>query len=162
MAVDAKITSKSLAKVLNNLNKEISKIEGRSLSGLVDAAFFVKNRAIKQTPIELGNLRASGYVVWKKGEKGSSGSFKQRDGKPSASTMSKLRSGHTAATSINKAKTIGKNNSTVTIGFSAFYSIYVHEINKNYRRGGWKFLESALKDNTKKILSIIAKRAKIK
>jgi hypothetical protein len=40
----------------------------------------------------------------------------------------------------------------------------VHEIDKNYKAPGtaWKFLENALKENTKKILSIIANKAKIK
>lgn len=30
------------------------------------------------------------------------------------------------------------------IGYTASYSIFVHEIDKNYKRGGWKFLENAL------------------
>jgi hypothetical protein len=28
----------------------------------------------------------------------------------------------------------------------AYYAIYVHEINKNYRVGGWKYLERAVRD----------------
>lgn len=30
------------------------------------------------------------------------------------------------------------------IGYTAEYAIYVHEIDKNYRRGGWKFLANAM------------------
>lgn len=30
------------------------------------------------------------------------------------------------------------------IGYTATYAIFVHEIDKNYRRGGWKFLSNAM------------------
>jgi hypothetical protein len=44
----------------------------------------------------------------------------------------------------------------VVIYYSASYAPFVHEISKNYRVGGWKFLETALKTNQKRILDIIA------
>lgn len=46
------------------------------------------------------------------------------------------------------------------IGYMAGYAIYVHEIDKNYRVGQWKFLETALKEKAQKILEIIKKRAR--
>ena len=105
---------------MNNLNKEISKIENAGYDGLLDAGLYVKNKALKQTPIKTGNLRGSAYV---------NGT---------------------------------KNTRSVKIGFSASYAIFVHEIKKNYRKGNWAFLQNAIQDNTKTILNIIKKKAKIK
>jgi len=46
------------------------------------------------------------------------------------------------------------------IGYMANYAPYVHEINKNYTIGQWKFLETALKEKNREILEIISKRAR--
>lgn len=47
------------------------------------------------------------------------------------------------------------------IGFMASYAPFVHEIDKSYTVGQWKFLETALSENTQKIIEIIRKRARI-
>jgi len=49
------------------------------------------------------------------------------------------------------------------IGYTAAYAVFVHEIDKHYRRPGssWKFLERALKENTRRILQIIASRTRV-
>lgn len=44
------------------------------------------------------------------------------------------------------------------IGYAAAYSLFVHEIDKNYRRGGWKFLENALVMHEGLALRLFAKR----
>ena len=49
-----------------------------------------------------------------------------------------------------------------TIGYTAFYAPFVHEINKNYRQGNWQFLRNALAKNDGKILDIIRQEAQIK
>ena len=41
------------------------------------------------------------------------------------------------------------------IGFGAYYAVYVHEINKRYRVGQWKFLETALRRSRSTILRIL-------
>jgi len=46
------------------------------------------------------------------------------------------------------------------IGYMAGYAVYVHEINKNYTVGQWKFLETALKEKQHEIVEIIRKRAR--
>lgn len=46
------------------------------------------------------------------------------------------------------------------IGYMAAYAVFVHEIDKNYTVGQWKFLETALKEKAKEILEIIRKRAR--
>ncbi len=59
-------------------------------------------------------------------------------------------------------KARGGWQSVVEIGYTAAYAPYVHEINKNYRIGSWKFLEFALRDNEAKIVEIIKSRAQIR
>lgn len=49
-------------KVLENLNKEIGKLRGRSMKGLLKAGLLVQREAQKKTPVELGNLRGSAYT----------------------------------------------------------------------------------------------------
>jgi len=46
------------------------------------------------------------------------------------------------------------------IGCTAAYAPFVHEIDKNYTVGQWKFLETALKEKGKEILEVIKKRAR--
>ena len=48
------------------------------------------------------------------------------------------------------------------VGYTAIYAPMVHEINKNYTVGQWKFLETPLFDSTRDILEIIRRRAMIK
>lgn len=57
--------------------------------------------------------------------------------------------------------TSNRGQSVVEVGYTAAYAPYVHEINKNYRIGSWKFLEFALRDNESKIVEIIKNRAQI-
>ena len=55
-----------LDKVGANLNKEILKIKGRSMKGLIEAAAFIR-RDMEQTdpkiPVDTGNLRASWFTT---------------------------------------------------------------------------------------------------
>jgi len=48
--------------VLQNLNRAIRQIEGRTRAGLLKAGLFGKAEALKQTPIDTGHLRGSAYV----------------------------------------------------------------------------------------------------
>lgn len=48
--------------VLRNLNKEIQGIDNRTRSGLGAAALVVKADALKETPVDTGNLRQSAYT----------------------------------------------------------------------------------------------------
>lgn len=51
----------------------------------------------------------------------------------------------------------------VEIGYTASYAAYVHEVDKAYRAPGtgWKFLERAIRENTKAILDLIRKTARV-
>ena len=48
------------------------------------------------------------------------------------------------------------------VGYTASYAPFVHEIDKNYTVGGWKFLERALKDKRKDILAAIDRDVRIR
>lgn len=53
----------------------------------------------------------------------------------------------------------GPTGPGVEIGLTAAYAIFVHEIDKNYNKGQWKFLESALRDSHRQIINMIAMSA---
>lgn len=42
-------------------------------------------------------------------------------------------------------------NTVGEVGFNAKYAVYVHEIDANYRVGGWKYLERSVNQNLPKI-----------
>lgn len=50
---------------------------------------------------------------------------------------------------------------SATIGFTATYAVFVHEINANYTVGQWKFLETALRELKSKVLAVIKARAQV-
>jgi hypothetical protein len=47
------------------------------------------------------------------------------------------------------------------IGYTASYAPFVHEIDRNYKVGQWKFLETALKEKRKEVLEAIRRRARV-
>jgi hypothetical protein len=50
------------AALMRNLNIQIKAVENRSMRGLFAAGLLVKNRAVKLTPWDTGNLAGSAYV----------------------------------------------------------------------------------------------------
>jgi hypothetical protein len=48
-----------------------------------------------------------------------------------------------------------KGTLTVDVYYTADYALHVHEIDKNYRVGQWKYLETALKNLSKSVLRIL-------
>lgn len=53
---------KGVEKVVKNLNKEIDKVQGRTLAGLYAAGLVIQATAQRRVPVEYGNLRASAYT----------------------------------------------------------------------------------------------------
>ena len=47
---------------IKRLNREIAKIEGRTLAGLLKAAHLIEAESKKRTPYKTGNLKSSHYV----------------------------------------------------------------------------------------------------
>lgn len=163
---------KGLGKVLANLNKEVKKIEGRSLKGLIRGGILIR-RDMEETapiiPVDLGNLRASWFVVTSTGgvPTGRGREFK-------GEKASELISGHSKAISENKSLAKQSGMPGIVMGFSANYATAVHEnVGANFRQptkgkrakaggAGPKFLEASLKRNTKKVLQVIGEEARIK
>jgi len=152
-------------KVVRNLNKEISKIEGRCLSGLVSAGLMIRGESQKLTPVVTGNLRNSAYVVSSRAVE--------------------------AAPKNGDSSVVGKQQECrrsyipmVIVGYAASYAIFVHENPRAGKTGGmspkglaykpskgsrrivystvgqWKFLEQVIMSNRKRVLAIIASKAK--
>lgn len=160
MAIKARVTGTitGVEKVTANLNKEINKIVNLSMKGLIKAAVLIRRDMDKTPPVipvDLGNLRASSFVVAGSTVR-TSGAFKGPD-------AAKLSSDHNAMISSEKGKTSGKK--LVAIGFSAFYASEVEEDTTKKRKrpgSGGKFFESSLNRNAKKIVKVLKKEAKIK
>lgn len=158
-----------LDKVQKNLTREIKKIEGRTVRGLFEAALFVKAEALRQIPVDTGNLANSGYVIAGGAnhplqKQGASPSFssQSREGEVSSEDLSRLSSEHASSVSDMESRVGRSLMPFAAIGFTAFYAVFVHEIQKDYVTGSWKFLETPLTANEKTILRIIQKRAMIK
>lgn len=130
-----------LDKVLKNLNAQIAKLERRGKKGLRRAGLLIRREGQKQTPVESGNLVNSWY------------------GPEITQTPTKT---------------------VAEIGLTAAHAPYVHEMvganftgprpgarvkarRKKGKKGAKaKFLEDPIKDNEKKILSLIGGEVIIK
>ncbi len=53
---------KGLDEVMKNLNREISNVEGRAVSGLYRAGLLIQGVAQTRVPVEYGHLRQSAYT----------------------------------------------------------------------------------------------------
>jgi hypothetical protein len=156
-----------LKEVMDNLNKEIKAIRGRSTKGLIRASIIVR-RSTEQdkpkTPVDLGNLRASYFTV----SSDPSLNISTTLGQHTAFTgpnASKLKAGHGQVKSSYEGKIVGSRDPKVTLGFTANYAEAVHEnVGAKFQRpgSGAKFLESSLKLKRREILKVIAKEAEIK
>ena len=162
--------------VLNNLNAQIAKISGRTYEGLVLAALEIKSDAQKLCPVVTGNLRNSAYLVAKNTVKA--------DARFSGDRSAELSSHHSQMVAIHTQEVFTARVPEVHVGFTAFYSVYVHEnpragktegvspSGREYKAeagssrivystvGEYKFLEKAIKNNMTKLLALIAAKAK--
>jgi len=164
--------------VMSKLNGELQKMEARTLSGLVSAAMEIKADAQKLTPMVTGNLRNSAYVQSPQGTKdGGSPNF-------SGPQAPILAASHSTGIAKSAAEIAASKLPEVHVGFTAVYAPFVHENPRAGKTGGvspkgkvykpekgssrivfsaegqWKFLEMAVQNNMKKLLSIIAAKAK--
>lgn len=137
----AKEYLKGLDQVLSNLQKEMDKIPGKTLNGLIRAGIIVRRDMDKTPPlipVDKGNLRSSFFLITHEG---------------------KVMEGENVPLPVMDVK-----GPYIYLGFSANYAVYVHEnITANFQRpnAGAKFLESAIDRNHQVILYTIAKEAKI-
>lgn len=155
---------KGLQQVVKNLNRQVRRIEGRTLAGLIDANIIIRRdmeNSYPRIPVDTGNLRASYFCVTSKGraEDGGTPVFK---GMGSA----RMSSQHENVLSKARASASIMRDPAIIIGFTANYALPVHErfgtVNWNRPNSGPKFLEKALKNNEREILNAIRKAARIK
>lgn len=159
---------RELAQIKNRLNKEIIAVEGRTLKGLIMAAAFIRNKTehtIPLTPVDLGNLRSSWFVVTAKGVPAGQRSAEAFKG-PKAS---EIASDH-MSTIIEAQGIVAANEATkgkfIMLGYSANYAMWVHENMgaKNWSRigSGPKWFQGAIYRNKAKIVQIVKDNAEIK
>jgi hypothetical protein len=171
--------------VLTNLNRELKKIKGANLAGLISAAVVIRrdmDKTSPKIPIDTGNLRASWFISSSGGDlpAGADPGFKGED-------ADRMSSGHSKVIQQASSFMKGFKGHSVVMGFTAYYAWYVHEMvganfsgqpdkvkytkagkitsaTKKYTRregAGAKFFEASLKRNYDKILETVARKAKI-
>jgi hypothetical protein len=153
---------KGLDIVLRNLNREISKIEQRTLKGLIHAAIIVRRdmeKNIPYIPLDLGNLRASWFTVTARGNQSSTPKFEGKD-------SDKFSTEHSSMVSEGKAMLQANKNPIIMMGFTANYAAGVHEatdpnIHWSKEGSGPKFFQRALERKKTEIVEVIKKYAQI-
>jgi hypothetical protein len=161
--------------VMARLNAEIIRIENASMKGMIMAAAYIRNETEKTptvTPVDLGNLKASWFVVTAKSVPvGKSSSFR-------GGNAGIFSAEHAAAIADGRgemaAKSMGRMK-TLMMGYSANYALWVHEMigmnpQPGFRYGpgpgrkrrykprsgsGPKWFEECIKRNSSKIVQII-------
>jgi hypothetical protein len=155
--------------VMKNLNAEIRKIENGSMQGLIKAAAMIRRETEKgrtKTPVDLGNLRASWFVVT-----ASSVPVGRGTARFNGPHASEIIAEHSAtlgqAKSIVSSGPVGKK--FLMMGYSVNYAGFVHEmINRgkpiNWSRDGSgpQWFQRAIDRRKNDILKIIADNVKIK
>lgn len=164
--IDIRVTG--VEKVMQALQKELKKIKGRNKRGMIKASFVILASAQKRCPVEFGNLKASGFLVWKGGEQNvTTPAWKTETPKGKlieAGVLTGLTHAHDEAVRLLRSMVKKETKDGVGIGFSAYYAFYVHEdVAAKHKAGKQaKFLESAVRDNMDRVVRIIATEAKKK
>jgi hypothetical protein len=161
---------KGFTQMVNNLNKEIIQIEGRTVRGLVLAAALVRReteRGAILTPVDYGNLRASWFIVTRKSVPQGRGTAKFRGPK-----ATRIASDHSSSIPEFQQMAIdNKRTKMILMGYTASYATYVHEaVGKKFKqrkgklagRTGAKWFQAAIAAKKDEMLKIIAASAQIK
>ena len=165
MTKEGEVKLLGIEKVMLRLNEEALKITERTMKGMIMATIMIRRSMDKSSPkipVDLGNLRASWFVVTSKGIRSKPPSFKGEDSGQASTDFS---------TAVGAAQSIlqATKMPSVIMGFSANYAIIVHEdlesgIARDFKRpgSGSKFFEKAIGENFGKILKVIQVNAQIK
>lgn len=133
-----------MADIMANLDKELQKIEGRTISGMLESAMYIFDEMDKtppRIPVDMGNLRASFFIVSSKGvgddESGGVG------GRFRGKNAGQLEGEKRGIVGKVKAVSMATRQPTVAMGFSANYAVYVHEnLEANFAGGAVKRTKS--------------------
>jgi hypothetical protein len=167
---------KDLPAVLERINKRIMEIPNRALPGLIKAVILIHDETLKgdtTTPIDLGNLRQSWFVVTSRGAiQTGGGKTHEPENTPQ---FTGPRAGHYAALHTSaltemrgKANLLAKfyEGPFVILGYSVDYALWVHENTgaefKHDRdeKTGAKWFQRALAKHEDRIVNIVAEEAR--
>ena len=159
-----------LDETVHNLGLEIVRMKKVTQAGLIAGGFRILRNAQERVPVQLGNLRSSGFIVW--GATARYGkAYKGDDAEEiRAGVESTVAEARKDVTSL-KISTGG--SPTVEIGFGAYYALYVHEgvkashdkldkkSGETRRIGEAHFLSKAVESQGPMVLEDIRKAASI-
>lgn len=161
---------KGFDEVMTNLNREIEKIKGGTMKGLLESAEIIRKDMDKTPPtipVDTGNLRQSWFVTTPKGVESSKPSFKQNTKYKGNMDAEYQNAVQEAQAIIQSAAT--KDSPFIVMGFAANYAAPVHEMELRHANVDWnrassgsKFFEYAVKRNAKIVLQTIQKNAEIR
>ena len=129
----------AVTKAITGKQKEIEK---GAVRGLIKAGLIIERDAKKNAPVDTGNLKASGFTLWRKSDV-TVGPFEGRDASKVADDTGDL---------VSRLRAVLKKNQ-VAVGFGANYGLYVHELHAEKKR----FLLKAIKKNKARILKVMSK-----
>ncbi len=164
--------------IMRNLNKSLAKMKEGTAEGMTTALLFLRGEAMKETPVMTGNLRGSSYCIFPQGKATRERGFKGED-------ANEMKANHQRLMASRRMRHVQPYWISGEIGFSAKYAMSVHEnprsgrtrgyspSGKRYappkgskqiayaRSGAWKFLERPVIRNKRKLLRMIASKAKL-
>jgi len=157
------VVLKGVAKMQDRMNAAMARMGVVTMDGLIEGSIIIRRSTEDDTPItplDTGNLRASWFTATPRGSVNSNGAFNNKNG-----DASKMKQNHSKVLSQEKTTVKSRTSPTISLGFSANYSGYVHEMMgvvwQRPGSGSW-FLASALMRTKKQVLEAIRIRAKIR
>lgn len=145
--------------VLAQLHGEIRKIKFRSKKGLIKAGLIIQREAQQLCPVDTGNLKAGAFTIWGNvpPKKIPSPKFKGSDASDASMNHQEVISAELGG--LRESGLFGRDT-TVLVGFSAAYAIYVHENTAaSHTSGESKFLQRAVNHNHATILKAVGDEA---
>lgn len=130
MSVELKVDG--LSKVTKELNSRLSKAKNMTASGMHDVVLDCLSRSVDRAPVDLGDLRGSGYA--------------------SINNVTVAKGGSDGSISSSPGGALSGNKIEGIVGFNEPYALVQHErLDFNHPKGGEaKYLEKTLAENTEK------------
>ena len=167
------IRVEGLDKALKALNDEIDEKRIGTRRGLITVGLLFQGKSQRKVPVDLANLKASAFTIWTPARRTDPSLETRQGGRPNFKNNSKgsdsradkdqLAADHdrVLAEERGQFRSISPDLPEVTVGYSAFYAIFVHEDpDAQHTVGEFKFLESAVKENIPKAVKILTRIAK--
>lgn len=155
-------------KALFRLNREINKVRFATHAGLIKAGLLLLRESQRLVPVEYGNLRSSGFIAFKKTDFGEYGLPVTFHGVSQKGDLVR-KFVDVPERSPNEAARLSEQHNRVTasaakeleffkvvVGYTAYYSVYVHELPYRHAPGkSWKFLSLAALKYRNEIVKVV-------